>query len=209
MTFEQELEKMQNFYLYTDREFNELSQIIPLDNKLETYSPRFYNILQSTCGQVENICRILCEKLQLRPSKSNFASYYSELNVDGMLEKQAVYLIKKNEVKMPFKITSNKTPDWWQNYNDTKHKLPDGILQGNIGNTINALSALYSLHRIAFHVRFEANPIRVLCKKHWYESWIADARDLLTRRIMKYEPQGMFYSELFSPISFYSAEIGR
>src|SRR2546425_7011110 len=173
MTFEQELEKMQNLFLYTDRELHELSQLIPLDNKLETYSPRLYNILQSSCGQVENMCRILCEKLQLKPQKSNFPSYYSELNVNGMLDKQAVYLITKNEVITPLKITSNDTPDWWKNYNDTKHKLPDGILQGNIGNTVNALSSLYSLHRIAFHVRFESNPIRVLDKVNWYESWVA------------------------------------
>ena len=33
----------------------------------------------------------------------------------------------------PFQFNS-ESPKWWQNYNDSKHKLPIGAYHGNIGN---------------------------------------------------------------------------
>ncbi|MDE1769236.1 MAG: hypothetical protein KGI28_01605 [Thaumarchaeota archaeon] len=206
MPYDQQFEKMTNAYKDLERQFDDLSYIIPLKNKPETYSPRLYNILQSACGQIENISRMICDKLGASYEKDNFPSYYKALNSDKMLEKQVAYLVQNYQSIEPFKIESGFTPNWWKNYNDTKHNLPDGFLQGNIGNTVEALAALYLLQRIAFFVQYDSEPRTILRQDKWRISGVADARDSLARRLKSFEPQGMIHSVVFSSLSIYESQ---
>lgn len=196
--FAEKISTMYDFYTDLERQFLELSFIIPLDNPDRTYSPRLYDILQSACGQVENMSRILCDKLNLKYSKKNkkFPTYYGLLNQKGMLESQIVYVVKTKQVIKPFVITSGKTPDWWRGYNDTKHELPEGILQGNIKNTIHALSALCALHRISY----SAYPqLPILNGKNWYQQFPIERMDPITlkhtlkEQVPVLSPNMMFY----------------
>ncbi len=72
MTFQEDIERTHEIYLDTERQFVELSYIIPLENNPETYSPRLYSILQMACGQAENLLRMLCEVLDLKPDEKTF-----------------------------------------------------------------------------------------------------------------------------------------
>lgn len=159
MSFEFNITKMQDFYRDTKRQFIELTHIIPLDNNWDVYSPRFYNILQSTCGQIESMFRILCDKLQLKLTNDerNFPIYFKKLNIYKMLEKQSVVIIQNDKTIQPFVVAEgNETPFWWKKYNDTKHNLLNGLFEGNIENTIFALSALYALHIISYYADFSS-----------------------------------------------------
>src|SRR5438094_2572889 len=157
MTFQNDMEKMRELYLQTEREFIELSYVIPLDNQSKTYSPRLYNILLGACGQVESMLRLLCKQLHLRVKKRDFPSYYNKLNSYGMLANQKIFYQYRNIEIFPL-VKIQRVPDWWDSYNKSKHKLPSGIKQGNIKNTLASLSALYALHIVAFYAQF--NPSR-------------------------------------------------
>lgn len=206
MPYDQNFEKMNGAYKDLERQFVELSYIIPLKNKPETYSPRLYNVLQSACGQIENIARMLCNTLGCHYEKPNFPDYYKALNADKMLEKQVAYLVPNYQTVEPFKIESGVTPNWWKNYNDTKHNLPDGFLRGNLGNTLDALAALYLLQRISYFVQYDPEPKNILRQEKWLISSVADVRDLFTRQLRSFEPQGMIHSEIFTSLSRYGSE---
>lgn len=53
-------------------QFLEFNRLVPIiGNSPETFSIRLYDILQSTCGQVESM-KLLCERLDLKyPTKEN------------------------------------------------------------------------------------------------------------------------------------------
>ena len=45
------------YYHYLESSFVDIARIIPLENTSDTFSPRLYEILQSTCSQVEANCK--------------------------------------------------------------------------------------------------------------------------------------------------------
>lgn len=169
MDFQTTVEKMWDFYKDTERRLIQTSHSIPLDNNYSTYSIEFYNILQSTCGQVENMARVLCEELNLKYSRKKFVEYFPLLNSNQVLTYQNVYIAKLNESIKPFITHSKPLPEWWHNYNNTKHKLPEGIKQGNIGNTLHALAGLFNLHHIAHYVKHEPNLEKILRQTEWVQ----------------------------------------
>ena len=169
--FAKKLESMKSLFQETERQFLEVSHIIPLDNDLKTYSPRFYNILQFSCAQVHSLFKMICSRLDLKVEYDNFPEYYKILNQKGMLEKQMILLIHNVKVYNPFK--TNKHHEWWAGYNDTKHDLPDGIKQGTLGNVIDAITAVFALINIANLTRWHHNePEKLLDGNNWHPSMI-------------------------------------
>lgn len=159
---------MLDIYFATERKLSELSWVIPLDNDPKTYSPEFYSILQSSCGQIENMLRIICDILKLEYTKKDFPTYYKLLNQGNLLKRQWVFNIKAENPFYPLEILNDfDSPTWWRGYNGTKHKLPDGLREGNIENTVSALGALYAIHCIAYVVQYNGKDI--LEKQYWYE----------------------------------------
>jgi len=168
MEFKDARQVMSNFYYYTEKQFKEFIDIVPLINSPITYSPILYNVLQSSCGQIENMLRLLCDKFELKYSDKNFPTYYKLLNEDEILESQKVILLKESGEIEPFKINSDsETPRWWRGYNDTKHNLPEGLQEGNLGNVTSAMAGLFSLHCFTYYAQFSSSDI--LKKPKWYE----------------------------------------
>ena len=148
--------KLVDHYFYIENSFIELTRIIPLDNPDDTYSPRLYEILQSVCSSIEGLSIIMSDALQLEPAHKKFPFIYEKLNETGILDMQAVDMFKLpgGMAYMPLKKTGRHTPKWWDDYNDTKHDLPEGLKAGNIGNTPVALAGLYALHIMAYYLHY-------------------------------------------------------
>lgn len=207
MDYRVEIDKMQEQYLHTEREFIEVSHIIPIENNPKTFSPRLYNLLLTTCGQIEGMMKLVCRNLNITVRQNtDFPTLYKKLNRQGTLRNQAVFFIRNHKTITPFKFRSTrdrKVPLWWKNYNKSKHSLPEGFMQGNLTNVVNALSALHSLHYIGFLAGIETEA-DLLNKKHWFISGFADARDSVTRKTLRTEQYKAGYSDLFSMRSLYN-----
>ncbi|MBS3926528.1 MAG: hypothetical protein KGZ34_07570 [Nitrosarchaeum sp.] len=164
---------MLDIYFATERKLIELSWIIPLDNNPVTYSPELYSILQSSCGQVENMLRMLCEICKLPFSDKKFPEYYKLLdNSTNLLKRQWIYNKKTRETFHPLEIEDGcVSPSWWRGYNGTKHNLPEGLTKGNIENTVNALGALYAIHCISYTAQHHTKDI--FETSNWFESDIS------------------------------------
>lgn len=168
MTFTNDRFEMEDAYFYQEKRLMELGYTIPFNNTDETFSPVLYDILQSSCNQVSNIMRILCEYFEL-DVKRDFRSYYNALNIDHVLEKQAVdCAFKNNIVYTPFKLRNDEVvPFWWTKYNNTKHDLPQGYVEGNIINTLHAMSASYVMNCLMYHADRTPKPDDFLNQKSW------------------------------------------
>ncbi|MCH7561866.1 MAG: hypothetical protein IIC67_10975 [Thaumarchaeota archaeon] len=168
--FHEILDEMKSAYFGTEHQFIEVSRVISVDNNPDTFSPQLYSILGDACNQVENLLRLLCDKLEI-PIESNerkFPGYYRKLNETGIVQRQFVDLLIGKTAYSPFQILGGDiTPKWWAAYNKTKHDLPQGYKKGNLGNTITALSGAYSLHcMFAYAMDYGRN---ILKNEWWHE----------------------------------------
>lgn len=209
MQFQLKRNRILNIYYDIETQFIELSRIIPIDNDDQTYSPRLYNILQMSCGQVENMMRLICDKLgidYLNPDKPNwkpnFPAYYKKINENNILSIQMIAL-REIDIKEttrtyhPFELVSNEhTPFWWTAYNNTKHDLPEGYRQGNLKNTLHALSAVYSIHCMAYYVQHVDTKESFLDRSHWWgdtASYTGDG-ELISSQFDPLPKSELFYS---------------
>jgi len=168
MTLQGDRFAMEDAYFFDERRLMELGHTIPFNNSDDTFSPALYDILQSSCNQVSNIMRILCEYFELDVNR-DFLSYYIALNRDHVLEKQVVdCAFKINTVYTPFVLHDDeKVPFWWTKYNDTKHHLPQGYVEGNLINTLHAISASYALNCMMYYADRTPKPDNFFNKNSW------------------------------------------
>lgn len=203
MYFIEDVKKLRDSYYEIERQFMEISRIIPIDNKPETYSPRLYDILQTSCGQVENLLRLICDKLELKYEKKNFPSYYKILNKTGILERQKVDYFSGELTCFPFKLDSEyESPFWWIAYNETKHDLPKGYKKGNLRNTIFALAGVYALLCIASYVQHDEE--KILDNSQWMEQDAISMNTLKPLTEAQWDTEDVRpRSQIFYPVSYY------
>ena len=171
MSFEQRLEEMQKLYMDTERQFQEVTYVIPIDNSPHVYSPRLYSILQLSCAQIDSLFKIICGQLGIEIVNKKFPEFYKTLNENKMLQKQEVFLLERKIFLHPFNETGKHK--WWTGYNDTTHELPEGIVQGTLGNVLDSMAAVFLLNNIANLTKWYAKDTeRFLDGENWHrEKW--------------------------------------
>ena len=204
MSFQEDISSMRESYYELERRFIEISRIIPMDNSGDTYSPRLYDILQTACGQVENLLRLICDQLQLDYGDNpDFPKYYDTLNNSGILERQIVDYFVGKLVCKPFHVESDqRSPFWWRAYNQTKHKLPQGYKEGNLKNTIHALTGVYALQCIAVYSIHAGT--KILDNGEWMEQEALSLKTLLPTIVPSWINEDVRpHSKIFYPVSYY------
>ena len=56
------LTQFEEYYRYLESSLVDITRLIPLENTPGTFSPRMYEILQSTCSQVDGILKLMYEE---------------------------------------------------------------------------------------------------------------------------------------------------
>ncbi|WP_316506084.1 hypothetical protein [Nitrosopumilus sp.] len=159
--------KMLDFYFDTETQLLELSKIIPLENTGKVFSPRLYNILQSACGQIENLMKLLCDYYKLDyGNEPNYPKLFDLLDKEKVISFQRISYYESPNWLEPFSLYGEeKSPSWWKEYNKTKHNLPEGLEYGNLRNVLSSMAGLYALHCIVF-CSLVPN-VNVLKKEYW------------------------------------------
>ena len=202
MTLQGDRFAMEDAYFFDERRLMELGHTIPFNNADETFSPALYDILQSSCNQVSNIMRILCEHFELDVEHNNFPSYYNALNSDHVLEKQAVdCAFKVGIVYTPFVLRDGEdAPFWWTKYNATKHNLPEGYVEGNLINTLHAVTASYALNCMMSYADMTTRPSNFFNNDAWF---IQDSLQMKRNEFVKYEIDDRPFSKNFYCLTRY------
>ena len=198
-------------YRYLESSFEDIVRMIPLENLPDTFSPRLYEILQSTCSQVDGIVKLMHGEY-LGRSKKSAATQCKELNCDGAISVQGIRFKRYPKWKAikPFSCDFEcrlreededpheagiywKTPKWWNAYNDSKHELPEGYKAGSIENTCLALAGLYVLH--VMMRQSPQNKKAFLRRTSWRQSYtqmFVDLRGWSDNREIQHTPSTMF-----------------
>ncbi|NIU86711.1 MAG: hypothetical protein GWN56_05280 [Nitrosopumilaceae archaeon] len=138
---------MQKVYRATEYQFLQFNEIIPYShNSSDVYSPYLVNMVLSIGPQILGMFEIIKRQARVRCADT-FGAYRNALNRSCLLSKQGFFLRETRKKKQPF--PSRGKPAWWDAYNKAKHKAPLGFNKINLGNTIEALGALFILHHIA------------------------------------------------------------
>ena len=75
-----DLPEMLDHYFYLESSFIDVVQIIPLGNNGRTYSPKLYDVLQSTCSHFESLLKMIYAKLEFpSPQKLGIIPYYKSI----------------------------------------------------------------------------------------------------------------------------------
>jgi len=148
---EVEIALLWELYKQCEKQFIEFNDIVPYkNNPMYVNSPKLVMLLQSTCIQIEQCQKLLIKIFLNIDSKGSFLTLIEHLNKKHMLSIQEVILYDNKEVLKPFAdAVKRKTPEWWYGYNQAKHQFLKGRFFGTIGETLNALGALFILNRIA------------------------------------------------------------
>jgi hypothetical protein len=177
-TFGEVIEGMGKLYQDTERQFLSFNRIVPYNhNPSEVYSPRLYSIMQSSSAQIismmASLKSFLCDDTFNSPSNTyqkDFPFYYKRLNKEEMLSVQK--LAPKEDITKiitPFKF-DGVIPEWWQAYNKTKHGLPSGAYECNLGNVLNSIGALTILHDISQWILLTSAHTTILDKDNWKDN---------------------------------------
>ena len=101
-----DLPEMLDHYFYLESSLIDTIQIIPLGNNGRTYSPKLYDILQSTCSHFESLLKMIYTQLKFSyPPQNNIVPYYKSINEYGLLSGQVLLFRKYQDGKFfyPFR----------------------------------------------------------------------------------------------------------
>jgi hypothetical protein len=147
-------------FLIVQQEFVAMLEYIePADNNSKVYSLRLRNLLIQICTEVEaNLKSILAANGYSRPGAES-ADWnmrdYSKVNQSHFLSEYVAYLPywDGDNERQPFKSwqADGGILDWYQAYNATKHARGNKLMDANLENIVNAMSALVILISAQFY----------------------------------------------------------
>lgn len=120
-------------YLLLEKRMINLSDYVAISPKnYSTFSNQFISMYLTICSEIDSVADEFCKNLNIN-QKDRFG-INSKINI------------------VPFaKFVDNKSADWWQAYNNIKHKRTEKTGEqynyelANLKNVLYALSALYLL----------------------------------------------------------------
>jgi len=120
----------------------------PADKNCECYSYRILELFLRTCIEVEANCKAILTENGYRSGNWDTKDY---LKLDAT-HRLSSYQVKfpiwhgTENVRVPFlNWASQKTLDWYQAYNQTKHNRHDQFEQANLRNLSDAIAGLVAL----------------------------------------------------------------
>lgn len=170
---ERDLVAMRNLHADVEKQFVSFNDIVPYRHNLRNiYSPKLYSILQAASAQIIGMMHILYNQYNPREKRQNeFPFYFKALNKNQLLTIQKISPKEQyDSILQPFQITGHeKTPRWWQEYNDTKHDLPTGAYRAKMKNVLHALGALAILHDFGDLLMRHADPKKLFDNTRWQD----------------------------------------
>jgi hypothetical protein len=137
-------------YLIIQKDFlNLLDYIEPADTNLKTYSFRIHELLLRICIEIEANCvAILSENGYRKPGNWTMTDY-KKINESHRLSSYEVKIpVWKGleNVRKPFENwNSDKTLDWWEGYNKSKHDRHTEFEKATFKNLTDAMCGLIAI----------------------------------------------------------------
>lgn len=124
-----------------------------------TYSIELAKLLISISSEVDVVMKELCNEVDNSKPKNNINDYVNIVTklIPGF-KKEKAYI---NKFELEFQPwlgwEINNSPEWWKSYNNIKHHRVDFYHEANLGNVLNALSALLITNTYYFRYKLSSN----------------------------------------------------
>lgn len=135
-----------SYFLALEADLKNLSRYIELHElNYSTFSIGLAQLFMAACSEIDVVLKQICELLSGK--KLSNMGEYSKIIVEKLpIREIGVSIPIYNVTLFPFKKWNKYTKlDWWEAYNDVKHNRNVHYQKANLGNTLNALGALYIL----------------------------------------------------------------
>lgn len=147
-----------NYFLAFDSDAEKLSRYIEFTKKNEkTFSIELVRLLLSAASEVDVVAKLLCKKMSPDEPVKNMKDCREILN-------KKCPNIKKMKIQIPrygFDLTpwinwkhKDRTPIWWKDYNEVKHRSDKYFQKANLKNTLNSIAGLFCL--VLYYYKDEA-----------------------------------------------------
>jgi len=134
-------------YLITlDDDLHKISRFIETNEKnFTTFSIEFVRILLAAGSEIDVVAKILCNSINSTKPCGNINDYRKTIVCKYPKFPTMVIDIPQYEIQLtPWKNwTSGMNPDWWEAYNNVKHRRDRYFKEANLNNAINAVSGLF------------------------------------------------------------------
>lgn len=137
-----------NYYLVLEADLAALSRYVEFAREnFNTYSMEMAHLLLTAASEVDVVIKQHCAQLVPNKTVKNICQYRKMLRpLNPALEKTKVFLPRFGLELIPWKNwKKDKTPCWWSDHTDVKHKRGDNYTKANLGNVLDAMGGLFLL----------------------------------------------------------------
>jgi hypothetical protein len=137
-----------NYFLSVEDDLERCFRFVePVADNFETYSVEFVKVLLSASAEVDVVCRLLCKEIKPGYRGAGIGSHRKQ--IIGKYPKFHRIQVRVPRCDMTIAPWSawaeDKNPDWWQSYNNVKHKRYRHFHEASLRNAIHSTSALFSV----------------------------------------------------------------
>lgn len=146
-----------NYFLALESDVVRLARFIEFrEDNFATYSIELARLLMTASAEVDVIAKLVCKKLKPATPTRNIGHYASIiLPSEPKLTSLTVIVPRFGLILKPWVSWElDNPPLWWTATNQVKHHRDTGFHEANLGNTLNAVAALFSL--TVFHYALES-----------------------------------------------------
>jgi hypothetical protein len=136
------------YFLAIETSLHETTRYVELtSNNYKTYSIEFARILLSASSEVDVLCKLLCEKIDITKRNKNMDDYRNIITEKYPNFYSMKVLVPRYGIELtPWERWENQeNPGWWKSYNKVKHNRNDNFQDANLENTLVAVAGLFCL----------------------------------------------------------------
>jgi hypothetical protein len=144
------------FFISLEEDLVKLARYIELSElNFGVYSVEITRLFLSACAEIDAVLKLICKEIAFDKKPSNIKEYCDIIE-------RYYYKFKIDSVSIPtMKLTFSPwrqwtvdySPDWWKDHNKVKHERSKNFEQANLGNLLNAISALFVLLYYLYSVK--------------------------------------------------------
>lgn len=162
-----------HYFLALEQELIKLSQFIALDERnFGTFSIELLKTYLSICAEVDVVARLLCKKVNLDFYLEKTKNEKKQKNIKTYREiiyslfpdiSEATIAIHHGKLfSIPWRsLKEDKSPKWWEQYNEVKHIRDEFFHHANLKNIIDSISGLLVL--LIYYCHPMDNDIACIC----------------------------------------------
>jgi hypothetical protein len=113
-------------------------------NNFATFSTEYTKLLLAIGSEVDVLCKIICEKIDVGARRGNIDDYRACITAHSKIATEEVLIRRYNLTFKPWNSwTRSNNPAWWTSYNNIKHERHNYFHEANLENCSNAIAGLF------------------------------------------------------------------